>query len=193
MELPSTRSEAKKSGSKLYFTGKPCKHGHVAPREVKGTCTECRKVEWTAANERRKALPKSEASKAAGRRYYEKNKDLVKARALSRPAEETREYKRKWQKKNQQQHNLGTALYKRRHRSATPPWLSEEHREQIKQIYLQARAMTELTGTKYVVDHVIPLRGKNVCGLHVPWNLEVMTNEANCRKSNTLLEGTFDD
>ena len=75
MKLPSTRSEAKKLGSKLYFTGKPCKHGHTAPREVKGTCTECRKAEWAAANDRRKALPKSEASKAAGRRYYEKNKE----------------------------------------------------------------------------------------------------------------------
>ena len=98
MELPSTRSEAKAVGSKLYYTGKPCKHGHVAPREVKGTCIECRKVEWTAANDRRKGQPKSEAAKEAGRRYYEKNKELVKARALARPPEVIREYRQKWQK-----------------------------------------------------------------------------------------------
>jgi hypothetical protein len=188
MDLPSTRAAAKASGSKLYFTGKPCKHGHVAPRELKGVCVECRKVEWTTANERRKNKPKTDAAKEAGRRYYQKNKELVKARAVSRPPEVVRKYRRKWQENNQEKRNLGNAVYKRRHRCATPAWLSEKQREQIKQVYLQARSMTELTGTKYVVDHIVPIRGQNVCGLHVPWNLEVMTHEANCRKSNKLLE-----
>ena len=188
MELPSTRSEARAAGSKLYYTGKPCKHGHVAPREVKGTCIECRKVEWAAANDRRKGQPKSEAAKEAGRRYYKNNKELVKARALARPPEVIREYRQKWQKNNTEKRNLGNAVYKRRHRCATPRWLTEEQRNQIKQVYFQARTMTELTGTKYVVDHIVPIRGKNVCGLHVPWNLEVMTHEANCRKSNRMPE-----
>jgi hypothetical protein len=188
MKLPSTRSEAKAVGSKLYYTGKPCKHGHVAPREVKGTCVECRRIEWAAANDRRKAQPKSEAAKQAGRRYYEKNKELVKARALARPPEALNKYRQKWQKNNTGKRNLGNAIYKRRHRCATPRWLTEEQRNQIKQVYLQARTMTNLTGTKYVVDHIIPIRGKNVCGLHVPWNLEVMTHEANCRKSNRMPE-----
>jgi hypothetical protein len=186
MEFPKTRSEAKAIGAKFYFTGKPCKHGHVAPRLVKGTCMECQKTDWTKANERRKTRPKSDAAKAAGRRYYEKNKELVKARALSRPLEKQREYKRKWDRENQDRRNVQNALYKRRHRNATPPWLTKEQKDQVKHIYLQARVMTQLTGTKYVVDHIIPLRGKNVCGLHVPWNLEVMTHEANCKKSNSV-------
>lgn len=184
MHFPRTRSEAKSVGSKYYFTGKPCKHGHISPRLVKGTCMECRKLEWAKENERRKSLPKSDAAKAAGRRYYEKNKDLVKARSLARPSSVVREYKRKWDKNNQEKRNILNALYKRRHRQATPKWLSKEQKDQIKHIYLQAKTMTELTGTKYVVDHIEPLRGKNICGLHVPWNLEVMTHEANCKKSN---------
>ena len=147
---------------------------------------ECRKLDWQKENERRKSFPKSKAAREAGRRYYEKNTELVKARAEARPAHQKREYKRKWDRENQEKRNLQNAMYKRRHRNATPKWLTKQQRDQIKHIYLQARVMTKLTGTKYVVDHIVPLRGKNVCGLHVPWNLEVMTHEANCKKSNAV-------
>jgi group I intron endonuclease len=41
--LPRTRRLAKEQGSPTYFTGDPCKHGHVAPRSTKGACTVCRK------------------------------------------------------------------------------------------------------------------------------------------------------
>ena len=44
-DLPRSRPEALKQGAKMYFTGKPCKHGHIAPRLTKGTCLECRKIE----------------------------------------------------------------------------------------------------------------------------------------------------
>jgi hypothetical protein len=186
MGLPTTRAAAKAVGAKYYFTGKPCKHGHVAPRLLKGTCIECRKLEWQQQNERRKGLPKSEAAKAAGRRYYERNIELVKARALCRPVEAKREYRRRYDEANKEQRNLRNLLRKRRHRQATPKWLTPEHHEQIKQIYLQAQHMSKLMGQKYVVDHQIPLKGATVCGLHVPWNLEVMTHEANCKKHNKL-------
>ena len=136
MHFPRTRAEAKASNSKFYFTGKPCKHGHISPRLVKGTCMKCQKLDWEKQNDRRKELPKSEASKAAGRRYYQKNTELVKARAEARPASQKREYKRRWDQKNQEHRNLQNSLYKRRHRHATPKWLTKEQRDQIKYIYL---------------------------------------------------------
>ncbi len=39
--LPKTRAEAKATGATHYFTGEPCKHGHIAPRKTKGACVEC--------------------------------------------------------------------------------------------------------------------------------------------------------
>jgi len=39
--LPRTRAEAKQLGAKKYFTGQPCKHGHVVPRYTKGVCVQC--------------------------------------------------------------------------------------------------------------------------------------------------------
>ena len=51
--LPKTRAEAKAAGATHYFTGEPCKHGHIAPRKTKGACIECLKVEWQNAAETR--------------------------------------------------------------------------------------------------------------------------------------------
>jgi len=82
-----TRSQAKAAGDKYYFTGKPCNRGHIAKRVVKGTCTECQKEDWQKENKKRSSLPKSAASKAAGKRYYLRNIKLVKARATQHKKE----------------------------------------------------------------------------------------------------------
>ena len=69
---------------------------------------------------------------------------------------------------------------------ACPQWLNEKQKEEIKDKYLFARYLEEINGgiIKYHVDHIIPLRGKNVCGLHVPWNLQVLNATLNMRKGN---------
>jgi len=58
----------------------------------------------------------------------------------------------------------------------------------IADIYRQAKAVTAETGIPHSVDHIVPLRGKMVCGLHVPWNLQILTSRENSRKGNR-----FDD
>ena len=188
MEYPKTRKEAKETGNKYYFTGLPCTRGHIALRKTKGTCVECMKEDWAIDNEKRKEKPKSEAAKAAGRRYYEKNREVVIARAAARPHEEVREYKEKYKAANPELYKALTSVRKRRHRNATPPWITKEQKLQIRQMYLQAQKLTKMTGERYVVDHIIPLLNDSVCGLHVPWNLRVMTQEENLKKSNKLLD-----
>ena len=70
--------------------------------------------------------------------------------------------------------------------NATPKWLTKEQIEQIKEWYLYAKIFTETKGIKHEVDHIVPLQGKNVCGLHVPWNLQILTREENRSKGNKV-------
>lgn len=188
MDYPKTRAEAKAAGVKYYFTGKPCSRGHIAPRATKGNCTICREEDWRADNERRKLQPKSEAAKAAGKRYYERNREAVIARAQARPDEEKRAYKKRYHERNPEYRKAQTSLRKRRHREATPSWVTPEQKKQMRSLYLEAQRLTKITGERYVVDHIIPLISDEVCGLHVPWNLRVITQEENLKKSNKLVD-----
>jgi hypothetical protein len=188
MDHPKSRKEAVAAGAKFYFTGEPCVRGHVALRKVKGSCLECVKEDWAVDNERRKGKPKTEAAVAAGRRYYEKNREAVIARASARPAEEKRRNRAEYKDRNVDVVRADTSVRKRRHREATPKWLTKIERLKMRDLYVQARKMTELTRERYVVDHIVPLRGEEVCGLHVPWNLRVITQDDNLKKSNKLVD-----
>jgi len=188
MEYPNTRAEAKATGAKFYFTGIACSRGHIALRKTKGACIECMKEDWKIDNEKRKEKPKSEAAKNAAKRYYEKNKELVLARASSRSSEAKQAYRNKHKKENPELYKALTSVRKRRHRDATPKWITAEQKLAMREMYLQAQKITKITGERYVVDHIIPLISPEVCGLHVPWNLRVITQDENLKKSNKLLD-----
>lgn len=86
---------------------------------------------------------------------------------------------------------LYTAMENRRRAlklSATPPWLTAIHKAQIQDFYDVALACTTQTGIFHEVDHVVPLQGEKVRGLHVPWNLQILTRTENRSKHNRLLE-----
>lgn len=188
--LPKTRAEAMAAGAKYYFTGEPCKHGHVAPRKTKGACLDCLRAEWEEGNKRRAAYfaayNKSEAGQAAKQRYYETNKERVAAAATARPEADKKKYRNKWAKENVVIVRAFTKARRRKHRLATPKWLTETQFRQIRTLYEQAISLTKTTGEAYVVDHIIPLQHEAVCGLHVPWNLRVITRKENGLKSNKL-------
>lgn len=69
---------------------------------------------------------------------------------------------------------------------ATPKWLTQEDRRSIASVYERAATLTAQTGEKHEVDHIVPLRSKVVCGLHVPWNLAVLLAYKNRSKSNSF-------
>ena len=191
-QYPKTRAEAKATGAKYYFTGEPCKHGHIALRKTKGSCLECLKVEWEKGNTTRaeyfKQYNESDAGKEAKQRYYKTNKEAVIARANARPLEERRLHREKYKKQNPELYKALVSVRKRRHKNATPKWVTPDQKLKIRQLYLEAMRLTKLTGERYVVDHIVPLISPEVCGLHVPWNLRVITQEENLRKSNKLLD-----
>lgn len=81
------------------------------------------------------------------------------------------------------------AARRTRKQHAMPKWLTREDLALIDEIYREARLRSEESGEPHQVDHVVPLNGKTVCGLHVPWNLEVKTALANRLKGNLLLGG----
>jgi 5-methylcytosine-specific restriction endonuclease McrA len=84
--------------------------------------------------------------------------------------------------------NSSTVLIRRRiwagkvNPGALPPWLTDEQREAMQWFYDEARRLTKETRVSHVVDHIHPLNGAHSCGLHVPWNLQVLTDAENKRK-----------
>lgn len=70
-------------------------------------------------------------------------------------------------------------------RKAMPAWADQK---QIESMYEKARELTLTTGVQHEVDHIVPLNGKRVCGLHVHNNLQILTKEQNRKKFNRLLD-----
>lgn len=73
--------------------------------------------------------------------------------------------------------------------SRTPVWLTEEDTWLIKEFYLLAEEREKYIGIKWHVDHIIPLQGKLVSGLHIPQNLQVISAKENISKSNKFTVG----
>lgn len=78
--------------------------------------------------------------------------------------------------------------YLNRLASATPAWLTPQDWDAMNAVYEQARKLTRETGVRHEVDHIYPLNGKTVCGLHVPSNLQILTQAENVAKSNRYAE-----
>jgi len=207
--LPKTRKEAKTLNSPRYNTGKACKHGHFADRFTSsGTCSECL-APRRRAHARKWAKENPEEKKRRAAEWYKNNTEAIIERVrdnyykdLDRSRERGREYaathkqeaiernrawreanpdyvRRHYKTRNKEALTAGRAKYRAARRNAVPPWLTDEHKEQIKEIYKLRRTLSESTGVEHQVDHIVPLQGGTVCGLHVPWNLRVITAEEN--------------
>ena len=91
---------------------------------------------------------------------------------------------KKWAANNKDRIAAYAAERRAARRKSTPKWLSDEQFDQILDWYKSAEIMSQLTGRKCHVDHIVPLRGKTVSGLHVPWNMQVLFAEDNLKKNN---------
>lgn len=83
---------------------------------------------------------------------------------------------------------VNAAKYRFRKAKASPAWLTEDQFSEMENFYIHAKDCSVVTGEVYHVDHIIPLAGKNVCGLHVPWNLQIIPADMNFKKKNKVKE-----
>lgn len=125
----------------------------------------------------------------ACKNYHHRNKEKIlkrKKESHFRNPEFNRKRWREYNKKNPEIRRFLTAKRRSFKLKASPPWLTEEDIEDIKAFYVAAKQLEILASCKLEVDHIIPLQGKEVCGLHVPWNLQLLTAEENIAKGNKL-------
>lgn len=98
------------------------------------------------------------------------------------------EYHKDYRVLNKHKVNALTAKRRATKLQATPQWLTKEEFIEIEELYQIAQAFKLYTGQEYHVDHIVPLQGENVCGLHVPWNLQILEASENLSKHNKLLQ-----
>lgn len=160
---------------------------------------------WKLANpEKMKALHKAwilanpEKSEAWKLAYKEKRKAINKAWDLANKdrkkvtkrdwdlanKDKRKDYQRFWGLVNPAKRSAISAKRRATKLLATPSWLTKDDIKKIESFYILAKNLTLSTGIRHDVDHIVPLRGKNVSGLHVPWNLQVLTSYENGSKGN---------
>ncbi len=109
-----------------------------------------------------------------------RNNPACKKAWLERNPEKRKQSSAEYQKRNWQYYNQYSRLYAARLLQAKPKWLNELDELYLEEIYDLARRRN------LEVDHIIPLKGKFVCGLHVPCNLQLLTRSQNAKKSNKV-------
>jgi len=192
------RAEAKAQGLKFYSTGKPCKHGHLSDRYTStAICVQCVRV---AGIDRYKN--NREKQYAAWRKWYEAHKDTHHARsrrwqrenpdqvkktsklwAAANPEKVKATHKRHI-KKHPEAYTARSVASVARRAKRVPSWLSADDKWMLRQAYALAKLRTKIFGFVWEVDHVLPLRGTTVSGLHVPTNVQVIPKALNRAKSN---------
>lgn len=155
----------------------------------------------TCFNKDRPSRAGSEYAKKLWKKYYaEKRDELLRKQKdnEARKKKEAERYKRDKERISKVRESYvkspsGKAVRNRnararfnRMKNAQPDWLSPEQIKEMDDIYWLAQDLKMVTGEVYHVDHIVPLRGANVCGLHVPWNLQTLPADLNMRKSNKM-------
>lgn len=163
-----------------YYKNKAYRGGHI-PK-----CKACRAVDF----QRKKHIlsPKRIARYYSNQEKYQEYSrqwyDANKARALASA--------KNWSTSNRGKSNAIKQKYKAAKKRAAPQWLTEWDIFVMEEYYHKADRLKQLTGKEYHVDHIHPLQGETLCGLHVPWNLQILPARLNIQKSNKLSFGSSD-
>lgn len=151
---------------------------------LRGECKICHAKEtarWKKENpDKHKAQQKRHGKK------YNSQINLKSRIRYGATLEYQRARKSAYKKLNRGKENALLAKYRATKKMATPPWLTALHFQQIEIFYDAAAKLTKEFGVKMDVDHIIPIQGEIVCGLHVPWNLQILTAKENQSKGNRI-------
>lgn len=205
MKKSQARARAIAEGRTTYVPETPCHKGHRL-RNIYGTCTACRRdrertryyadttvtKDKVAAKYRKNAEAIKEKRRAAYAANREKEKEAAKHRSAEWRANNPnhdgiKKAKKKWKQANTAKVLAATIKRRAAKIRRTPAWLSVDDFWLIEQAYELAAMRTKLFGFSWHVDHVIPLQGRLVSGLHVPENLQVIPGVLNMTKANKYL------
>jgi hypothetical protein len=115
------------------------------------------------------------------------NREKITIHGNYKTIEYRRQVANKYARNNPAKIRAGKLRYLYALKIATPKWLTKAHWNEMNGLYKEARERTEKAGIEMHVDHIIPICGKKVSGLHVPWNLQIIPASANISKSNDIV------
>jgi hypothetical protein len=147
-------------------------------------CKDCESARCKAKYERRKEvqLKKAKAWRSANKDKYREAIQSWRERNPGRSEQTIKE----WAKRNPDKVNAKWMKREASKKMRTPAWLTSDELWMMEQAYDIAAKRTAILGFSFHVDHIVPLQGKTVSGLHVPWNLQVLPAKLNQQKSNNF-------
>ena len=125
-----------------------------------------------------------DCNKASSAKYNRNNKDKISSAKSQYYAENTDQLLKRgseWRANNRGAVNALSAKHRAQKLQATPAWADKDA---IKALYEEAQRLQEILGIQFHIDHVLPLQGELVCGLHVETNLAIIPATLNLKKSN---------
>lgn len=126
-----------------------------------------------------------EKIKELAKSWAEQNPEKIKGYAVKAAKawnERNPDYHSNFYKANKERYVAARARRRAAQESATPTWLTAIDKAMIQEMYDISEARYIQTGIKHHVDHIVPINGKGVAGMHVPWNLQVITAQENLSK-----------
>ena len=168
-----------------FYEGRQCKYGHGNLRRTTDRhCVECQRNHSKSEKAKMVTSMWREANRERAREHS-KNHDRKRAKSKAvydrerRDADPDyfRQKAKEWAENNSAAVRERNARRRAKQRLACPVWLTPDHHFEINNVYSKCP-------TGYEVDHIVPLNGKSVCGLHVPWNLQYLTEKENAIKGN---------
>ncbi len=134
-----------------------------------------------------------------GRYFFQYNIQIVKRNgffqeiwlseiALNRYKKTQRKVKKIYAKNNPDKTIAKSNKRRAKKLQRIPRWIKDVFVKEIAEYYAMAKELEKIFPWKQHVDHIIPLQGKNVSGLHVPWNLQILSKKANLEKGNKYVD-----